>query len=419
MTMRAQSRTLLLLNTGVGSNLGDRAMLINVVRQIRDRHPDWMLFVSAQTPAAIVEEFQLAPTSFLIDCLGRWRFKGRNRIAAVLSRTYIAVFGTVHLTVLAAWASICDRVGIKPTGRIMEAEFVRSVLESDAVYFVGGGYMTDQGKLECRALLITGLIASLLGKPLIMSGQGLGPFKTRVSRWLMRGVANRATMIGLRDSGHGLHVLAEIGATTGHAETVCDDAHTLPAWHQVTPESRTIGIHWRVSPHQAETARVQAAIEALLDKLVAEGWNVLLFQFHEREKYEASIYRQWLSSGRWPSARLIKDRDPRVLRAEIARCTVALGMAYHFSVFALAAAVPVLGLWHKPYYRDKIGGLMTAFGHPEWALDDRGISPDSLYETLTKMAASDCGPALVKRGSELAALHEDWQTRVDTRLSQI
>ncbi|QSI78151.1 polysaccharide pyruvyl transferase family protein [Niveibacterium microcysteis] len=418
--MQNRQKTLLLLNTGAGENLGDRAMLTNTVGRLRAQYPDWQLLVSARTPGFLVEEFRLERVSFMIDCLSRWGLRPSSAVhGSRLTQLLYATLGTTEFVLLALVALVCKAASRRPLGRFMEAEFIRTLLDADAVLFVGGGYLTDQGKLECRALLTTGLLAMYLRKPVILSGQGLGPFSTRLTRWLMRRVTNHAEMIGLRDSGHGKSLLVSLGVSTAKAETVCDDALTLSPSYIAQSLPKTIGIHWRVSPHQADTQRVQNVLECMLDKLACDGWTILLFQFHEREKYEASIYRQWLSSGRWPSARLIKDRDPRVLRAEIASCTVALGMAYHFSVFALAAAVPVLGLWHKPYYRDKIGGLMTAFGHPEWALDDRVISPDSLYETLTKMAASDCRPALVKRGSELAALHEDWQTRVDTRLSQI
>ncbi len=418
--MRAATKTLLLLNTGVGENLGDRAMLTNTVRQLRQKHPDWRLLVCARTPDFLVAEFHLTKVSFVVDCLSRWSFRRRpTRTSARLTRFFHATLGTAEFFLLTLVVMACRTFQIRPISHIMEAELLNSLLDADAVYFIGGGYLTDQGKLECRALLTTALLAAWLKKPIILSGQGLGPYSTFLTQYLMRQVVKKADMVGLRDAGGGIRVLSRLGAPVNRTEIVCDDALTLPPSNTLAPRPRTIGVHWRVSPHQADTSRVQFILEALLDRLSEEGWTIWLFQFHERDNYEAQIYEHWVASRRWPGARIVRDQDPRVLRAEIARCTLGIGMAYHFSVFALAAAVPVLGLWHKPYYRDKIGGLMTAFGHPEWALDDRVISPDSLYETLTKMATSDCRPALVKRGSELAALHEDWQTRVDTRLSQI
>jgi len=395
-------------------------MLVNTVRQLRARHPDWKLLVSARTPSFLMEEFQLSSVSFLIDCLSRWGIQpAPSGSATRVMRLFYPLLGTLEFLLLALTAVLCKALSWRPSGGFMEAEFLRSLLEADAVHFVGGGYLTDQGKLECRAVLATGLLATWLGKPVVLSGQGLGPYTTAVTRWMMRGVVAKAEMIGLRDSGNGRDVLASLGAPTSKTETVCDDALTLTPSYKANACPKTVGVHWRVSPHQADTARVQLELERLLDRFADRNWTILLFQFHEREKYEAEIYAGWLASGRWPHAELIRDRDPRVLRAEIARCTVGIGMAYHFSVFALAAAVPVLGLWHKPYYRDKIGGLMTAFEHPEWALDDRSISADGLYTMLAQMAGSDCRDALRARGHTLAALHQDWQARVDARLSAL
>lgn len=415
--VQSTNRTLLLLNTGAGENLGDRAMLINTVRLLRERHPDWTLLVSSRTPAFIAEEYRLTPVSFMIDCLSRWAGRHHGASAHKWTSLFHATLGTIEFLLLALVAITCRAISYRPAGRFMEAEFLRSLLDTDAVYFVGGGYLTDQGKLECRALLTTGLLATWLRKPVVLSGQGLGPYSTPLTRWLLRRVATRATMIGLRDAGKGQALLASLGVPVTHVETVCDDALTLPARHTVEAEPKTIGIHWRVSPHQADTARVQQTLEETLDKLARNGWTILLFQFHEREKYEADIYTRWLASGRWPKARVIRDLDPRALRAEVARCTVGLGMAYHFSVFALSAAVPVLGLWHKPYYRDKIAGLMAAFEHPEWALDDRDISSEQLYAVLTQIASSDCRETLHARGRALAATHQDWQNRLNARLS--
>lgn len=405
-------RTLLILNTGVGKNLGDRAMLCNMVRQLRAARPDWVLQVSANTPRFLVDEFQLTPVTFLIDCLGRWApLLSALRLPRWLAQAAQWWLDIVSTAALLLWLLLAHPLRLRPHWRFMEADFVRSVLAADAIYLVGGGYLTDQGVRECRALLTTALFAAWLGKPIALSGQGLGPFHRPITHWLLRQVLGRARLIGLRDAGQGLRLLAELGIPTQQAETVCDDALTLPPAPASPAEARSLAVHWRVSPYQAETQRVQAILEALLDRFAADGWQIVLFQFHERPAYEAAIYQHWLNTRDWPRARLVQHADPRVLRAELARCQAGIGMAYHFCVFALAAGVPVLGLWHKRYYRDKLHGLFAAFGQASWAVDDRQIEADLLYLQLQNLAIRPTS-SLQAQGQQLAERHRAWFARL-------
>ncbi|GAA5180429.1 hypothetical protein GCM10025771_24910 [Niveibacterium umoris] len=408
---------LLILNTGVGSNLGDRAMLINVVREIRAAQPSWRMMVSARTPRFVLEEFALDPVTFLYDCLDRGHQVQRMlHLPRLIGDLMQGCADLVSTLAIAMALLVCIVSGKRPSGRYMEADFVRSLLDADAVYFVGGGYLTDQGKRECRALLVTALFARCLRKPIVMSGQGVGPFRSFLSRWLFKRTAEYASLIGLRDAGQGMRLLESLNVSTARAETVADDALTLPPAYPVAPTPRALAVHWRVSPHQAETERVQPIIEVLLDRFAEEGWTIRLFQFHERPHYEASIYARWAATRGWPSVEIVQAADPRVLRAEIAKCSVGVGVAYHFSVFALAADLPVIGLWHTEYYREKIEGLMTAFGHIEWAKDDRRIDVDALRSQLLKMADAPANDEHRSRRQQLEGRHNDWMSRMLRKL---
>lgn len=395
-------KTVLFLNTGVGKNLGDRAMLLNIVRQVRARKPSYRLLVAAGTPDAMLAEFNLERSAFLIDCWGRWqKIRSTGLVPGWAVRPARTAFEWLDSAILALLVVFSALTGWRPLRGSTEGEFIASIVDADAVWLSGGGYLTDQGMFECRALLLTALLASLLGKPVVMSGQGLGPFKTRMTRTLFRWLARRAEFIGLRDSGRGAELLAELGVATDRFRTVCDDALTLPPSSARAQEAQTIGVHWRVSPHQAETDRVQGVLEATLDELAAEGWAIRLFVMHRIANYETAIYEEWIRARGWANVTIIRSEDPRELRAEIAACSVGIGMAYHFSVFALSAGVPVIGLWHNHYYKDKLEGLFSAFNRVADAVDDRSIVATELVQrvrVLSRSPATDLHDAVARLG---------------------
>lgn len=401
---------ILLLNSGVGHNLGDRAMLLNVVRQLRTRHPDWILMTHSHTPDFMVDEFGLRPVSFLIDCYARWS-RLQTIFPSKLSQAFQWLAETILLFALVILLFACHLMRISLPRIAREGDFISSLLEADAIYFVGGGYLTDEGKRECRALLVTALLAALLGKPVLMSGQGLGPFHSRITRFMLTTIARRAKLISLRDSGRGKRLLAELGVPMANVETITDDALTLPAEPR-RQRPHTLGIHWRNPPCRADTNdRVQAIMEEVIDSLASQGWSIRLFTFSEIPAHEKDIYSRWIAQREWPDVTLVENADPRELKSAIGECSVCLGVAYHFSVFALAAGVPLISLWHTPYYKDKQEGLLEAFGHPEWTLDDRKITSETLLARIFKQENSPRAHSN-RRVAELAHRHATWQERI-------
>lgn len=81
----------------------------------------------------------------------------------------------------------------------------------DAVVFGGGSLFTDiESVFACVLWWIHSLPARVLGKPIHLAFQGVGPWKTRVGEWLTASVLQSSTTISVRDS-----------ASKTRAETLC------------------------------------------------------------------------------------------------------------------------------------------------------------------------------------------------------
>lgn len=377
---------LLFLNTGTGRNLGDRAMLVNVLRLARQQLPDARLTISADAPAWLAEEFATEQRPLLIHLWGRWPQLGRRlRLPAALVNLLSPVYRL--MATLACAALLCGPAAVRRRLRGMEGEFVRLIAGVDCVYFNGGGYLTDEGRLEARALLLTALLARLRGARVVMTGQGLGPFDSFWTRWLLRRVVNGAACVFTREQEAAAACLRELGIADHRWQAGVDDACSLPAKGDVPASERPLlAVNCRYSSFHAGAATVADVLLDVIRAHLQRGFDIRLFVFQERQNAELDLYRRWqaeLPAGR---VEIVTTPDPRQLRALLAGCDRAIGVAYHFALFALMAGLPLLSIYKGAYYRAKFAGLASHFKRPDTLVDARGLSVDKLVNRLDGMS---------------------------------
>lgn len=72
--------------------------------------------------------------------------------------------------------------------------------KADAVVFGGGSLFTDvESPLACFLWWIHAKAASLLGKPVVLAFQGMGPYRTKRGEWFARSVVANSAFISVRD----------------------------------------------------------------------------------------------------------------------------------------------------------------------------------------------------------------------------
>ena len=82
-------------------------------------------------------------------------------------------------------------------------------------------------------------------------------------------------------------------------------------------------------------------------------------------------------------------------------CTVAVGLAYHFVVFALVNGVPVVGLYGNDYYRQKMQGLLQWFDRQAWATPTATLDGDGLVRLVASIEAPGARDDLTARARTL------------------
>lgn len=373
-----ESHKIMLVNTGSGRNLGDRAMAINVLRLLME-NSFHNISVPRQFPENIKEELGLESYIPIHNCLGRITSN-----SSIIKKIDISI--SILILII---GSIVAKLKIKLPESISEFKAINSINSADCIIFNGGGYLTDKGRLEFRSCLLTGIIGKFLGKKVFLTGQGIGPVNTNISLKLLKVLTKRVDCILVRDPSDSANLLKSLGVDERKIFCAGDDALTLPLKDNQlinTDDNRKkLAVNFRISPFMPNSEKLKITIKETLDKRISEGWIINLFVFTSQSEWEKDVYQGLVKD--WPkdSYSIIESDDPRTLKALIAKCDLSIGLAYHFLVFSLSESIPCIGLFNGPYYKQKNGGLFSLFGLPENSICYEGLTSSVLNENLSRV----------------------------------
>ncbi len=270
-------------------------------------------------------------------------------------------------------------------------------LEScDLLFNVGGGNINSVIPTELYKKCSIFLAAKLLGKPVLLSGQTIGPFSRRLDAAYARFCLNQVDMISFRDNGESLARLRSIGVKAPAMEIAADDAMTIRPISKSEAEqalASETSQGWRSAPSKAIVAMNikaslsvfkgigrtgsldrECAIMAELADSIIELYGAKVFfvptdyseSVDDRRLHERIVS---LMKRRQMTACLNGEYSPSQLKGLLALADAAIGSRYHFCVFAAGAHVPFLGIASGVYQRTKLNGLAGLCGLPECYAD--------------------------------------------------
>ena len=281
------------------------------------------------------------------------------------------------------------RTAAGDTGLLADDDTAHAVIEairlSDGVAVSGGGNMASTWPSHIFERGTIGEIARLLGKPLVVSGQTIGPQLTAADGELVARLLSSADLVGLRESpSHALSLALGVPAdlltkTVDDASFISDqpiDADTPPA----TPYCLV-----SLSTHVGDEERgaFQQATAELLESIAAEtGLDIVFFahfaSLNEGESrgdtvmHDAVIERMSVlraasatdSTARTSTRRITTARTTdSVSAARLARAAaLVVSSRYHPAVFAVSGGVPTIGIPVDDYTTTKLTGALGNFG---------------------------------------------------------
>lgn len=265
-------------------------------------------------------------------------------------------------------------------------KLLRSLIRSDLLISGGGSIFQDitSGRSLPYYIGVVAL-AKLMGRPVMFYAQGIGPIKRRISRLLMRLVANRVDLISLRDQ-ESARLLAEIGVKRPPVMITADPVLALkPETHDHESVAACLS-GWGIDGKKLVCVSVrqwpalqgyQQNLARVLDRLAKSGYTVLFIPMAWPEDIAESRLVMGLMAEK--SSLVDRKMNSRELLALISRSELLLGMRLHALIFAASQGVLFAGISYDP----KVEAFLHSYG-----LEPLPLESDRMFERLAQLLDS-------------------------------
>ena len=262
----------------------------------------------------------------------------------------------------------------------------------DGVVIAGGGNLNSRygWLLYERAAVVA--IARALNKPVVVSGQTLGPQLTAADAGVLADLLGAAQLRSVREQSS-----AELARRLGvPAVAGLDDASFLTGTNvSDPPEPGYVAV--TVSPHSGSPDNFYALLGAELDSLHRRTGRPAVFIPHfgvgDAEEWDAAAHARIADAMSSPfrSFPVLTAREAAALTAGAALIVTS---RYHPAVFGLSHSVPVAALAVDDYSAVRLRGVLA-----NWGLEDFALPLPALQEGLLSEALAEAW----ERRAEIAA----------------
>lgn len=383
----------ILIDSGNCRNIGDNAMLLNVL--------DFLTKNLNGTFYVVDKGVTLPLNSFMAD------IRMLNKINDLLKMPYWRLrdhktpFGFLkYICTFIFWMILIIRMikiafGVKFYKKTKAHIFTNSDIrywteilsQMDAYWVVGGGNINDIWIEQAFWKMVFAWIFKLQGKPVIFSGQGIGPAQRLSSKLILRFGIRQITLLSLRED-VSLDTLKSLNIKPKNCYVVGDDALTLPEDNKCNLLSlprEFIALNLRMSTYSFQEGEVLDKYIRLVEML-SKKYPALQFIFIptafnkgdsdiesakkviekiKENKNRIGIFEETVS---WENIKFI-----------FKNATFSFGVSYHFCLFSLAMGIPTVGLYANDYYRQKLIGLMQMFDNSNGVFDLRRCTVEDLF----------------------------------------
>ena len=339
-----------------------------------------------------------------IEAVPRIRFDGLDRAAS-----------EARLAAVLALADGQDALAADDSARAV----VAAVAAADGVVIAGGGNLASTWPLHVYERAALAGVAARLGRPLVVSGQTLGPDLRGRDRELVADLIGSARLVGVRES-TSLGLAADLGTV---ARLVVDDASFVSMESvSMAPDTDRDGVLVSLSLSLGRAPRAETVdrIAALVDAAADATGRAVRFHAHfgplvgRESRGDAVLHDEVRARMRTPST-VIPTGDVAGAASLARSAALLITGRYHPAVFAAPAGVPVLGLVTDDYTAVKQRGALAHWGQdatvPISAADVDGIPRlHMLLQDRERVAAE----ADARRPAHRAGFDAWWDAVADT-----
>jgi len=309
-----------------------------------------------------------------------------------LINNIISFFMTLILLLATYLEKFGYRLRLWPSAR----EALDEIASADIVFNVGGGNLNSIIPVELYKKCTSYLVAHILGKPVYLSGQTMGPYSSLIDKSYAKICLNKVEMISFRDKDVSYDRLKGIGVDKPIMFDAADDAITLNGISfedaKKFLENETGVCYDSLKSNGLVILNMKASLNifkgrggisdlsneiALLAKMADEivnhfGYSVIFLPTDFSDGVDDRVCHKDVFD-------VMKNKDSvflvntecndEQLIGIISCADLVIGSRYHFNVFAASHCIPFLGIASGVYQRTKLQGLANLCNLEECYID--------------------------------------------------
>jgi polysaccharide pyruvyl transferase CsaB len=272
--------------------------------------------------------------------------------------------------------------GVRAIPRMQLGALLRTIRSADGLISGGGSLLQDAtGTKTIPYYLAILKIAQWLGKPTFIYSQGIGPVNRRFFDGWIHGTFHRCRYISVRDQ-ESAQLLQSMGLAQSRIEIVPDPVMGLPLRNTgkagpASSASPVVGVSvrfWNAS--RSELTALAAALQLLLEQRPDAQLRFLPFHLPADEEASQFVIDQ-LDDGSKQRVTVARGvTHPQDMLAEVASCSLLIGMRLHSLIYAASQGVPMIGISYDP----KIDQFLNRLQMKAAASTDR-LVPEEVVST--------------------------------------
>lgn len=368
-----------------GHDIGDEAMPHADIFNLRANVSDLEIVMCSQN------------TEYTCEFHGERSIHDVTRLSCSRNARFGVKFRVAVHTLLFLLGSLAQRFGIRMRLWPEARSVLDEIASADLLLNVGGGNLNSVIPTELYKKCTTYLAARILKKPVILSGQTIGPFTKRLDALYARFCLNQVKMVTLRDKDTSHQRLRAIGVSKPVMSDAADDAMTIPSISEKEAEellrSQASDLWWNLQASLIVVMNLKGSLmvykgenrspglEREVD-LLAKIADALVRVYGAKIFFLPTAYnpvvndlgphRDVISRMRFARNAICveEEYDDATLKGIIKLAHVAIGARYHFAVFAASNLVPFLGIASGLYQQTKLKGLADLCKLPQCFIPD-------------------------------------------------
>lgn len=265
------------------------------------------------------------------------------------------------------------------------------IRQSDRFILGGGGLFTDE---RIYAVFLWGLqafYALRFKKPLYLIGHSVGPINTKIGKWIVRRIFNKAKFISVRDSDSKkvllecgvkkeIHVLCDLAMMMNFDEKILTKMANKKIVHNGNKRSFILTFrNWNEKLEKLNKKIVQQIVRIVeIYKLKPRLIPFQLIKENDQEELNKKI----VQSGDLRKIVVQKYHDNIFeILDQIRSAEFVIGVRLHSIIFASMMGVPIVGI----SYSKKVENFMKEIGLEEYCLKNDQFGEDLLGILIDKM----------------------------------